>query len=161
MRAHLPPYATARARNLRARQTEAENRLWYFLRDRRFLGAKFRRQVPVGPYVADFLCKSAGLIVEADGGQHSERAAQDGARTRFLEAEGYRVLRFWNSEVMENVEGVMEVIAMAIRELPSPPAPLPQAGEGSAMPSPAAPFPQAGEGSAMPAPVLQAEAGRG
>ena len=90
--------------------TEAENRLWYFLRDRRFQGAKFRRQVPVGPYVVDFLCVPARLVVEADGGQHAERVAHDEERTRFLAAQGYRVVRFWNNEVMENIEGVMEVI---------------------------------------------------
>ncbi|MGE0356561.1 MAG: endonuclease domain-containing protein [Burkholderiales bacterium] len=114
------PAGLAFARGLRTRTTEAENRLWYFLRDRRFRGAKFRRQVPVGPYVVDFLCVSAALVVEVDGGQHSERVDRDEARSRFLEAKGFRVLRFWNDEVMGNIEGVMEVIAHGLTPDPSP-----------------------------------------
>ena len=84
------------------------------------MGAKFRRQVPVGPYVADFLCVNASLVIEADGGQHAEHAAQDAERTRYLEAKGYRVLRFWNNDVMGNIEGVMQAIAMALTPGPSP-----------------------------------------
>ncbi len=121
---------TAFARRLRAGTTEAENRLWYYLRDRRLQGAKFRRQVPIGPYVADFLCLEASLVVEADGGQHSERIAHDEERTRFLEARGYRVLRFWNNDVMVNIEGVMEVIGRALASDPLTPGPSPK-GEGS------------------------------
>ena len=124
MRARVPSStpspSTAFARRLRASLTEAENRLWYYLRDRRFRSAKFRRQVPIGPYVADFVCIAARLVVEVDGGQHSERAAYDTARTRFLEARGYRVMRFWNNDVMENIDGVMEVIAAALTQNRSP-----------------------------------------
>ena len=116
---------TAFARDLRTHSTEAENRLWYFLRDRRFTDAKFRRQVPIGPYVVDFLCLSAALVVELDGGQHSERVDHDEARTRFLEARGFRVVRFWNDEVMGNTEGVLSVIARYLTPGPSP------EGEGS------------------------------
>jgi very-short-patch-repair endonuclease len=120
-----PVEHTTFARSLRRKPTEAENRLWYYLRDRRFQGAKFRRQVPIGEYVVDFLCVSASLVVEADGGQHSERAEYDEARTKYLEARGYRVLRFWNNDVMGNLEGVMQAIAMALTPGPSP------KGEGS------------------------------
>ena len=122
MRLPYPPLlpSSAFARQLRASQTEAENRLWSYLRDRRFQGAKFRRQVPIGPYVVDFLCVSAALVVEVDGGQHSEQVAHDESRTRFLEARGYRVVRFWNNDVMGNIGGVMEVIAMALTPDPSP-----------------------------------------
>ena len=122
-RHHLPESTPARrafARSLRGSATDAENRLWYFLRDRRFMGVKFRRQVPVGPYVVDFLCVPASLIVEADGGQHSERVEYDEARTKYLEANGYRVVRFWNNDVMGNIEGVMQAIAMALTPGPSP-----------------------------------------
>ena len=79
----------------------------------------------------DFLCIASRLVVEVDGGQHFGRTAYDEARTRFLEARGYRVVRFWNNDVMENIEGVMEVIVGAFDVVPSPPTPLPQAGEGS------------------------------
>jgi very-short-patch-repair endonuclease len=123
MRSRLPASTLERiafARSLRGTSTEAENRLWCFLRDRRFAGAKFRRQVPVGPYVVDFLCVSDWLVVEADGGQHSERTEHDEARTKYLEANGYRVLRFWNNDVMGNIEGVMQAIAMALTPGPSP-----------------------------------------
>ncbi|MCM2327024.1 MAG: endonuclease domain-containing protein [Lysobacter sp.] len=130
------PGTKAFARTLRAGATEAELRLWYFLRDRRFAGAKFRRQVPVGPYVVDFLCVSASLIVEADGGQHAERAAHDEERTRYLESQGYRVVRFWNNEVMGNIDGVMEVIGRELAAGTLTPGPSPK-GEGrKALPSP-------------------------
>ena len=77
-------------------------------------GAKFRRQVPIGPFIADFLCKELSIIVEADGGQHSDQEAYDARRTAWLESQGYRVLRFWNNEVLENIEGVLEVIQGAL-----------------------------------------------
>jgi len=96
------------ARKLRRRSTDAENRLWYHLRGRRFEGAKFTRQFPLGPYVADFACRAAHLVVELDGGQHSEAA--DANRTRAIEGFGYRVIRFWNNDVLENIEGVLDVI---------------------------------------------------
>jgi very-short-patch-repair endonuclease len=106
--------SVARARALRRDKTPAERRLWSALRAS-FVGAHFRHQVPLGPYYADFASHGARLIVEVDGGQHTpERDAQ---RTRFLEGEGYKVLRFWNNEVLENLDGVLAVIA---REIPSP-----------------------------------------
>lgn len=92
--------------------TDAERRLWYALRDRRFAGWKFRRQVSIGPFVADFLCHAAALVIEVDGGQHS--AETDARRTAFLEGQGYRVLRFWNNEVLENTEGVLRALDLAL-----------------------------------------------
>jgi very-short-patch-repair endonuclease len=96
------------ARNLRRRSTDAENRLWYYLRGRRFGGAKFVRQFPIGPHVADFACRSLKLAIELDGGQHSPEV--DASRTQAIEAFGYRIIRFWNNDVLQNTEGVLEVI---------------------------------------------------
>ena len=96
------------ARNLRRRSTDAENRLWYHLRGRRFEGAKFLCQYPIGPHVADFACRSARLAIELDGGQHSPEI--DAPRTQVVEAFGYRIIRFWNNDVLQNTEGVLEII---------------------------------------------------
>ena len=101
---------TPRARQLRARQTEAERLLWYLLRDRRLNGAEFRRQVPIGNYIVDFVCQEAKLVVELDGGQHADQVAYDTARTEWLVSVGYRVLRFWNNDLTENEEGVLTAI---------------------------------------------------
>ena len=87
-----------------------EDRLWFHLRDRRLEGAKFRFQMPVGGHVADFGCYEAKLIIELDGSQHADQVEADAARTRSLEQAGYIVLRFWNSDVNENLEGVLESI---------------------------------------------------
>jgi len=103
------------ARTLRHQATDAERLLWSRLRDQRLAGYKFRRQHPIGPYVVDFACVERHLVVEVDGGQHaldSERA-RDEERTRRIEAEGFRVLRFWNNEVLTNLEGVLEAILAA------------------------------------------------
>lgn len=109
-----------RARTLRRGGTDAEKLLWSHLRNRQIEGAKFRRQVPVGRYIADFLCVEAMLIVEADGGQHSEEA--DAVRTAALEAAGYKVIRFWNYEILGNTEGVLEGIRQELlRRTPHPP----------------------------------------
>ncbi|HET7729541.1 MAG TPA: DUF559 domain-containing protein [Usitatibacter sp.] len=99
---------------LRSNLTDAERALWYRLRAGRFNGIKFRRQVPLGVYVVDFLCEQARLVVEVDGGQHAERVAQDQERTQWLEARGYRVVRFWNDEVLTNMEGVLEVLEASL-----------------------------------------------
>jgi len=102
--------ANERARHLRRHQTDAEQKLWAHLR-RNALGVSFRRQHPIGKYIVDFICLDRKLIIEADGGQHDEeRAAHDAARTAWLEAQGYRVLRFWNNDILTNIEGVVEVI---------------------------------------------------
>ena len=103
-----------RARRLRREATIAEGRLWYVLRDRQVAGAKFVRQFPVGPYFADFACRSTKLVVELDGGQH-QGSASDGARSRFLTGQGYSVLRFWNDDVMRNRDGVVWTIASVLR----------------------------------------------
>ena len=99
--------STERARTLRREMTDAERAFWRRVRDRRFGGLKFRRQVPVVPYFADFLCYEKKLIVELDGGQHVERAAYDERRTRYLETEGYKVVRFWDTDVLKNMDGVL------------------------------------------------------
>jgi adenine-specific DNA-methyltransferase len=104
------------ARQLRRDQTVVERKLWYALRGRRFHGFKFRRQQPVGPYVVDFVCFESKLIVELDGGQHGlpENQVADLARTKRLEADGFRILRFWNRELNENFDGVLDGIALAM-----------------------------------------------
>jgi 2-isopropylmalate synthase len=104
--------------------------MWRLLRDRRFGGVKFRRQVPIGPFIADFAAIEHRLVVELDGGQHAD-SATDVRRDRFLKNEGWRVVRFWNNEVMGNREGVLEAIhnALALTR-PLRGRPLPQAGEG-------------------------------
>ena len=110
--------ATKRARNLRRDSTTAENRLWYVLRNRTLGGLKFARQMPIGPYFADFVCRESGLIVELDGGQHQEQAERDRTRDRYLQARGFRVLRFWNHEVLGETEAVLEAIRLAVSPLP-------------------------------------------
>jgi len=116
------------AQRLRKNPTDAETRLWSRLRRKQLAGFRFRRQVPLGPYVADFVCLEARLIVEADGGQHAERAA-DNVRTAWLEAQGYRVLRFWNNDVLGNTDGVIQAVRSALSKYP-PPQPSPARGEG-------------------------------
>ena len=108
-----PPTLT-RARRLRTELTEAEKRVWYQLRGNRFFGIKFKRQVPIGPFIADFACLGAKLVIELDGAQHDANAARDARRTAWLEARCYRVIRFWNNEVFENLEGVLSAIDAAI-----------------------------------------------
>ena len=103
-----------RARRLRREQTPAEARLWARLRGRQLHGAKFRRQVPVGPFIAEFLCKELSLVIEADGGQHGDQEDYDARRTAWLEAEGFQVLRFWNHDVLTDIDNVMEVIGEAV-----------------------------------------------
>lgn len=108
--------STDRARNLRRNATDAERRLWSRLRRNQLKDHHFRRQVPIGPYVADFVCAPKKLIVEVDGGQHVDRQAADDARTRYLESEGFRVLRFWNNDVLGNTDGVVETILATLAE---------------------------------------------
>ena len=112
----------ARARSLREGSTDAEQKLWYRLRDRQLLGCKFVRQLPVGPYVADFACRDRDLIVELDGGQHGTAggALTDARRTEVLAEHGYRVIRFWNTDVLTNIDGVLQVIAERLEKAPSP-----------------------------------------
>ena len=110
----------ANAKSMRSHQTEAESKLWYHLRAHRFMGLKFKRQKPVGRYIADFVCWEHRLIVELDGGQHAEEAAYDRQRDAWLRSQGYTVLRFWNHEVMGEMEGVLEQIRCAVAPEPSP-----------------------------------------
>jgi len=123
------------AKSLRANMTEAERRLWYFLRAHRFAGMKFRRQVLIGRYIVDFASLQRNLIIEVDGGQHAD-SENDQRRTRWLEDQGFRILRFWNNEVLSNTGGVLEEIMIAATN-PSPRAalrdapPSPTRGEGN------------------------------
>jgi very-short-patch-repair endonuclease len=96
------------SRSLRRGQTDAERKLWRHLRNRQVGGVKFRRQHFIAPFITDFCCPERWLIIELDGDQHGERIEADQRRTAFLENQGYRVLRFWNHDVLENIEGVLE-----------------------------------------------------
>jgi very-short-patch-repair endonuclease len=112
---------TGKARRLRRQSTDAENKLWNRLRSRAINGFKFVRQEPMGPYVVDFVCRERRLVVEVDGGQHATNK-RDVSRDRWLSDHHFRVLRFWNNDVMSNIEGVLETIASAL-QAESPPHP--------------------------------------
>jgi len=114
--AKLARMASMLARRLRKNPTDAESRLWRHLRQKQLGGYRFRRQVPLGPYVADFVCQSEKLVVEVDGGQHADRTEDDARRSRWLITNGYRVLRFWNNDVLGNTEGVLETILRALEQ---------------------------------------------
>ncbi len=120
------------AKRLRKTQTDAERRLWARLGAKRLAGVKFRRQQPIGPYIADFVCFEHGLIVELDGGHHqsSEQLAHDKKRTAWLESQGFRVLRFWDNEVLSNTEGVLEKLYEAVRGSSTLSLPLPSRERG-------------------------------
>ncbi|MEI6485948.1 MAG: endonuclease domain-containing protein [Sphingomonadales bacterium] len=120
----------AHAKDMRRAMTDAEKALWRMLRAKRLEAYKFRRQLPIGPYIVDFACASHRLIVEADGGQHAE-SAHDARRDGWLAAQGWRVLRFWNNEILTNSEGVWRAIAAALAT------PLPPTAARWAPPSPA------------------------
>ena len=105
-----PSFLRDHARRLRRDQTDAERKLWKHLRSRQMSGAKFRRQHYLSPFIVDFCCPERWLVIELDGGQHAERAEEDQRRTAFLEAQGYRVLRFWNHEVLIETDAVLERI---------------------------------------------------
>jgi len=111
--------SVARARRLRRNSTDAERKLWRALRSK-LPQLKWRRQMPVGPYFADFACFAEKLVVEVDGGQHARAAEQDFRRTEFLESQGYRVIRFWNRDIADNLDGVFRAIEAALDESPSP-----------------------------------------
>src|SRR5580658_6614091 len=129
MKKHPIEGARDRARTLRRGMTVAENSLWQILRSRQIDGHKFRRQVPFGPSIVDFVCHEARLIVEVDGGQHDAFLFKEVERTRFLQNQGYRVLRFWNHEILENPEGMHAVIAGYLHHA-TPTYPSPIKGEG-------------------------------
>ncbi|WP_316183846.1 MULTISPECIES: endonuclease domain-containing protein [unclassified Bradyrhizobium] len=111
---------TERARRLRENSTDAENALWSRLRGRRLGGHKFVRQEPIGVYTVDFVCRESRLIVEVDGGQHAE-SQTDVARDNWFRAHNYRVLRFWNNDVLGNIGGVLETIVSVLAEAPPHP----------------------------------------
>src|SRR5262249_23471625 len=112
------------ARNLRTNQTDAEQLLWRHLRNRLFMRTKFRRQQIIESYIVDFVCFEQRLIVELDGGQHADKVERDTRRTVYLESQGFRVVRFWNNEVLNNIESVLEAIRSEL--IPPHPGPLPQ-----------------------------------
>ena len=126
---------TKAARELRSRMTDAERKLWFALKDRRFAAFKFRRQVPIGPYIADFLCFESRLILEVDGGQHAE-SVRDVERDNWLVRNEFRVLRYWNNDVLQNLEGVLTNLVEQLDRTPHPSSrlretpPSPARGEG-------------------------------
>ena len=117
-----------RAKSMRSQQTDAEHRLWQLLRAHRLAGYKFRRQVPLDFYIADFVCFDARLVVELDGGQHADSHG-DHRRDAYLCSQGFRVLRFWNTDIFNNEEGVLTSILDALQQPPLP-NPSPARGEG-------------------------------
>jgi very-short-patch-repair endonuclease len=145
MKKHSVDGAHPRARSLRQNMTEAERRLWQILRSHQMKGYKFRRQVPIGRYVADFVCHEARLIVEIDGGQHDRSSCREAARTEFLQNEGYRILRFWNNDVVANLDGVHQTIAGELRRI-TPTQTLPHHGGGPDHPLPPPRWGRAGVG---------------
>jgi very-short-patch-repair endonuclease len=120
-----------RARDLRAGQTDTEQLLWHRLRNRRLHGWKFRRQNQIDQYIVDFVCPDACLIVELDGGQHGDQVAYDETRSIKLTGMGYRVLRFWNNDVLKNTDSVLEAILEALASPDPSPRPSPRRGEGA------------------------------
>lgn len=116
----VDPTLKERARHMRANPTSAEQRLWLALRANRFENQQFTRQTIFAPYIVDFASKAARVVIEIDGDTHSAEDRYDARRTEFLESLGYRVIRFGNPDVIENIEGVLSVIAQALRESPSP-----------------------------------------
>ena len=123
---------TAKARQLRKNLTDAEQALWQILRNRQVSGYRFRRQAPIGPYIVDFVCFENRLVIEVDGGQHVEQADYDAERTAWLESAGFRVIRFWNNQVLGEREAVKDEIWVVVEGL-SPPSPV-CTGAGSSLP---------------------------
>ena len=108
------------ARKLRHQSTDTEQLLWRHLRAHRMAGYKFRRQVVIEPYIVDFVCMEARLIIEADGGQHLKQVEDDLKRSVFLESLGYEVMRFWNHDILNDIHSVLEKIHSYLIETPSP-----------------------------------------
>jgi len=109
------------AKVLRTNQTDAEKRLWYHFRNRRLAGYKFRRQYPIGPFIVDFICLDQKLIIEIDGGQHALQSSEDERRTEFLVSSGYRVIRFWNNEVLLETDAVLTRVLEHLQGTPLTP----------------------------------------
>jgi very-short-patch-repair endonuclease len=119
MRAYrIHPTTTSRARSLRSGMTDVERLLWQAIRGKRVHAHRFRRQHPIGPYIADFACIEQRIVVELDGGQHQDQRVQDDQRTAYLQAQGWHVLRFWNNEVLNNLDGVLSTIAEHLTDAP-------------------------------------------
>ena len=160
------------ARHLRKTMTEAEQALWWRLRRKQIAGSRFRRQHPIGPYIADFACIERKLVIEVDGGQHSGCEA-DMRRDEYLQRQGFAILRFWNNEVLENIEGVCDVILRHLADTHPHPGLPPQAGEGDkqrfcSLPCEAgegwgggSAFPPGASASTPPHPGLPPQAGEG
>jgi very-short-patch-repair endonuclease len=129
----IVPVNKIRARAMRSNPTKAEQKLWWHLRYRLAApSSHFRRQVHLGGYIVDFACHALKIAIEIDGGQHAEQSKRDARRTQFLESQGYRVLRFWNNEVLSNIDGVLEVIQSAVLTTPTPTPPHKGEGKESA-----------------------------
>ena len=107
-----------KARDLRSHMTHAEQRLWFHLRRKQLLGVQFFRQRPISEYIVDFYAPAINLVIEVDGGQHAEQVLYDRQRTEWLKAQGYRVLRFWNNEVLANTDAVAQAILDAVKQRP-------------------------------------------
>jgi len=120
----LPINLTAEVKELRKNSTDAERHLWRSLKAKQFGGLKFRRQEQIGRFIVDFVCYEKNIIVEADGSQHALEKEKDEERTIWLNSQGFTVLRFWNSEILTNIEGVLELIRMQCA-MPPLPGPLP------------------------------------
>ena len=118
------------SKNLRQNQTKAEVRIWRWLKNRALAGFKFRRQCPIGRYIVDFVCLEKMLVIEIDGGQHAEHVKKDSRRTEYLKSRGFKVIRFWNNQVLGDMDSVLGVIQATLINSPSSPALLPE-GEGS------------------------------
>ncbi len=106
------------ARNLRKNKTREEDILWQLLRNRQFMGLKFKRQFPIGNYIVDFVCEEKKLVIEIDGGQHNipDNVKADKVRTNYINSKGYRVVRFWNNDINQNIEGVYETLLSMVRD---------------------------------------------
>lgn len=106
----------AKARELRKNSTDTEKLFWRHLRNRQLNGYKFKRQVPIGRYIVDFVCTSLRLIIELDGGQHADQIAYDQKRSDFLESKDFKVIRFWNNDVLQNIDGVLSALTLALSQ---------------------------------------------
>jgi very-short-patch-repair endonuclease len=120
MNKRIASLTTTRARSLHSNMTDAERLLWLLLRDKQMKGQRFRRQHPIGKYIADFVCIEQKLVIERDGWQHQEQTVYDAQRTACIRSEGWRVPRFWNNEVTGNADGVLSTIAENLVCLPLP-----------------------------------------
>ena len=129
----MPMNLTKAAKKLRRNSSNVERLLWRHLKAKQVHGLKFRRQEQIGSYIVDFVCYENGIVIEADGGQHALEIEKDEERSQWLRSQGFMVLRFWNNEVLTNIEGVMEAISMQCEqtgEVPPLPNPLPQGERG-------------------------------